>query len=39
MLNLQAPEAFGKGYIGLRRECRKKEWMKVDLSGKLLTYK
>ena len=39
MLNLQALEAFGKGYIGLRRECRKKEWMKVDLSGKLLTYK
>ena len=39
MLNLQAPEAFGEGYTSLRRECRKKEWMKVDLSGKLLTYK
>ena len=39
MLNLQAPEAFGEGYTSLRRECRKKEWMKVDLPGKLLTYK
>lgn len=39
VLSLQAPEAFGEGYTGLRRECRKKEWMKAGLSGKLLTHK
>ena len=39
MLKLQAPEAFWEAYTGLRRERRKKEWMKVDLSGKLLTHK
>lgn len=38
MLDFKAPNTSLKD-VPLRRVCRKKEWMRVDLFGKLLIHK